>query len=103
MELVRALHRGHFKAIWVRAFRLFPFGAVDFCQQQGTDRKVTNYFPHGLIFIDPTSRVVLSLAGGLIGVLMAAWGVSLFSAMAPTWFPLREQIKRMDPCWHFQQ
>jgi putative ABC transport system permease protein len=37
--------------------------------------------------------IVLSLAGGLIGVLMAAWGVTLFLAMAPAWFPLREQIK----------
>jgi putative ABC transport system permease protein len=37
--------------------------------------------------------VVLSLAGGLIGVLMAAWGVTLFVALAPAWFPLREQIK----------
>jgi predicted permease len=37
--------------------------------------------------------IVLSLAGGLIGVLMAAWGVAMFLALAPPWFPLRDQIK----------
>jgi putative ABC transport system permease protein len=37
--------------------------------------------------------MVLSLMGGLIGILMAAWGVAAFLAFAPSWFPLREQVK----------
>jgi putative ABC transport system permease protein len=37
--------------------------------------------------------IVLSLLGGTIGILMAAWGVAAFLAFAPSWFPLREQIK----------
>jgi len=37
--------------------------------------------------------IVLSLIGGLLGILMAAWGVAMFLALAPSWFPLREQIK----------
>ena len=37
--------------------------------------------------------LVLSLIGGAAGMLLAAWGVAMFLAMAPEWFPLREQIK----------
>jgi predicted permease len=37
--------------------------------------------------------IVLSVIGGLLGVLMAAWGVAAFLALAPSWFPLRDQIK----------
>jgi predicted permease len=37
--------------------------------------------------------IVLSMIGGTIGILMAAWGVAAFLALAPSWFPLREQIK----------
>ncbi len=37
--------------------------------------------------------IVLSLMGGAIGIIAAAWGVAAFLALAPSWFPLREQIK----------
>ena len=37
--------------------------------------------------------IVLSLIGGIAGVLMAAWGVAMFLALAPAWFPLRAQIR----------
>ena len=37
--------------------------------------------------------IVLSLIGGVVGILLAAWGVAAFLALAPAWFPMRQQIK----------
>jgi len=37
--------------------------------------------------------IVLAVIGGVLGILLAAWGVAAFLALAPSWFPLREQIK----------
>lgn len=39
-----------------------------------------------------TESLVLALPGAVLGGLLAYWGIRLFTLLAPTWFPLRDQI-----------
>ncbi len=39
-----------------------------------------------------TESMALALLGGLLGVLLATWGIELFRAVAPEWFPRVKEI-----------
>ncbi len=39
-----------------------------------------------------TESMALALLGGLLGVLFATWGIDLFRALAPQWFPRTKEI-----------
>ena len=39
-----------------------------------------------------TESVLLALLGGLVGIFLTIWGIKLFAALAPDWFPLTDRI-----------
>lgn len=39
-----------------------------------------------------TESVALALAGGVLGIILALWGIELFVALAPEWFPRISEI-----------
>jgi putative ABC transport system permease protein len=39
-----------------------------------------------------TESLALALPSSVLGLLLAYWGIGIFSLLAPTWFPLRDQI-----------
>lgn len=40
-----------------------------------------------------TESLLLALLGGLMGVFLTVWGIDLFAALAPGWFPLTDRIR----------